>query len=120
MPPSRARVANAEEGRVRALAHHQPGWARCAIYNTTYRRTGTLWDSRYQSSLIQAKTYEFTCMRCIELNPVRAAMLDDPAHYRWTSYRSNGLGQDYALLTPDPLYLDLEAIDKERQVADRA
>ncbi len=44
--------------------------------NTTYRRTGTLWDSRYKSSLIQAETYLLACMRYIELNPVRAAMVD--------------------------------------------
>jgi putative transposase len=41
--------------------------------NTTYRRTGTLWDSRYKSSLIQAETYLLSCQRYIELNPVRAA-----------------------------------------------
>ena len=61
--------------------------------NTTYRRTGTLWDRRYKSSLIQAETYLLSCQRYIELNPVRAAMVDDPAHYRWTSYRHNALGQ---------------------------
>ena len=60
--------------------------------NTTYRRTGTLWDSRYKSSLIQADTYLLTCQRYIELNPVRAAMVDDPAHYRWTSYRAQRPG----------------------------
>ena len=43
--------------------------------NTTYRRTGTLWDSRYKSSLIQAETYLLACQRYIELNPVRAATL---------------------------------------------
>lgn len=62
--------------------------------NRTYRRTGTLWDSRYKSSLIPADTYLLTCQRHIELNPVRAAMVEDPAHYRWSSYRANGLGQD--------------------------
>lgn len=50
--------------------------------NVTYRRTGTLWGSRYKSSLIQAETYLLSCQRYIELNPVRAAMVDDPAHYR--------------------------------------
>ncbi len=57
--------------------------------NKTYRRTGTLWDSRYKSSLIQAETYLLTCQRYIELNPVRAAMVYDPADYRWSSYRAN-------------------------------
>lgn len=70
--------------------------------NTTYRRTGTLWDSRYKSSLIQAETYLLDCMRYIELNPVRTAMVDDPAHYRWTSYRANGLGKAKRLSRPVP------------------
>ncbi len=48
--------------------------------NRTSRRTGTLWDSRYKSSLIDADGYLLACMRYIELNPVRAAMVDDPAH----------------------------------------
>ena len=50
--------------------------------NKTYRRTGTLWDSRYKSLLVQADDYLLRCQRYIELNPVRAAMADDPAHYR--------------------------------------
>ena len=48
--------------------------------NRTYRSTGTLWDSRYKSSLIQADTYLLSCQRYIELNPVRAAMVDNSAH----------------------------------------
>ena len=39
--------------------------------NKTYRRTGTLWDSRYKSSLVQADNYLLLCQRYIELNPVR-------------------------------------------------
>jgi len=88
--------------------------------NTTYRRTGTLWDSRYKSSLIQAETYLLTCMRYIELNPVRAAMVDDPAHYRWTSYRTNALGQASDLLVPHPIFLGLDHNDGARQEAYRA
>ena len=88
--------------------------------NRSHRRTGTLWDSRYKSSLIQAETYLLACQRYIELNPVRAAMVDDPAHYRWTSYRANALGQADARLTPHSLYLALGKSDKERQAAYRA
>jgi putative transposase len=88
--------------------------------NRTYRRTGTLWDSRYKSSLIDADSYLLSCMRYIELNPVRAAMVDDPAHYRWTSYRSNALGQVNERLTPHPLYLALGMTGKDRQSAYRA
>ena len=49
--------------------------------NTTDRRTGTLWDSRYKSSLIQTDTYLLCCQRYIELNPVRAEMMRDPGEY---------------------------------------
>lgn len=88
--------------------------------NRCYRRTGTLWDSRYKSSLIQPETYLLACQRYIELNPVRAAMVDDPAHYRWTSYRANGLGLADARLTPHPLYRALGRDDRERLTAYRA
>ena len=89
-------------------------------FNRTYRRTGTLWDSRCKSSSIQAETYLLSCQRYIELNPVRAAMVDDPAHYRWTSYRANALGQTDTRLTPHSLYLSLGTDDKQRQAAYRA
>jgi putative transposase len=88
--------------------------------NRSYRRTGTLWDSRYKSSLIQAETYLLACQRYVELNPVRAAMVEDPAHYRWSSYRANALGQADALLTVHPVYLALGRGPKERQGAYRA
>jgi putative transposase len=88
--------------------------------NTTYRHIGTSWGSRYKSSLIQAETYLLSCMRYIELNPVRAAMVDDPAHYGWTSYRANALGQPDTLLTSHPLYLGLGASDTARRGAYRS
>jgi REP-associated tyrosine transposase len=88
--------------------------------NRSYRRTGPLWDSRYKSSLVQAKTYLLACQRYIELNPVRAAMLEDPARYRWTSYRANALGQPDARLTRHALYRALGQDDKARQGAYRA
>ena len=87
--------------------------------NTLYRRTGTLWDSRYKSSVIQAETYLLRCQRYIELNPVRAGMVDDPAHYRWSSYRHNALGQPNRYLVPHPLYLGLGKDDRTRQAAYR-
>jgi putative transposase len=86
--------------------------------NRSYRRTGTLWDSRYKSSLIQAETYLLTWY--IELNPVRAAMVNDPAHYRRSSYRSNALGKADLRLTAHPLYEAMARGDKDRQAAYRA
>ncbi len=87
--------------------------------NRSYRRTGTLWDSRYKSSLIHAEEYLLKCQRYIELNPVRAAMVDDPVHYRWSSYRAHALGQADSRLTPHALYLALGATDEVRRQAYR-
>jgi putative transposase len=73
--------------------------------NRFYRRTGSLWEGRYKSSVVQAETYLLACHRYIELNPVRAAMVTDPGQYRWSSYRANGLGQADTRLTPHALYV---------------
>ncbi|HWR76235.1 MAG TPA: hypothetical protein VN283_03365 [Thiobacillus sp.] len=59
--------------------------------NRSYKRTGSLWEGRYKSSLIQAETYLLTCMRYIEPNHVRASMVQDPSQYRWSSYRTTVL-----------------------------
>ena len=87
--------------------------------NHTYGRTGTLWDSRYKSSLVQAETYLLLCQRYIELNPVRAGMVSHPDDYPWSSYRANGLGQGNAILSPHPLYLALAAHEAPRREAYR-
>ena len=87
--------------------------------NRSYRRTGSLWEGRYKSCVIQAETYLLACMRYIELNPVRAEMVDDPAHYRWSSYRHNGLGQADSRITPHPLFVALDRDAAARQAAYR-
>ena len=60
--------------------------------NHTYGRTGTLWEGRFKASLIHAEGYLLTCYRYIELNPVRAQMVEAPELYRWSSFRANALG----------------------------
>lgn len=60
--------------------------------NKTYGRTGTLWEGRHRASLIQSERYFLTCMRYIELNPVRAQMVARPDAYRWSSYGVNAWG----------------------------
>jgi putative transposase len=66
---------------------------------------------------VQAEAYLLLCQRYIELNPVRAGMVADPGHYRWSSYRANALGEPDALLTAHPLYLALGAYDDARRAA---
>ncbi|MDO9598384.1 MAG: transposase [Azoarcus sp.] len=82
--------------------------------NRTYRRSGTLWEGRFRSCLTQEETYLLSCMRYIELNPVRAAMVSHPGNFRWSSYRANAQGDEDRLITPHPVYTSLavEALDR--------
>lgn len=89
-------------------------------FNYTYARTGTLWEGRYRSTVIDAEAYLLTCMRYIELNPVRAGMVDHPADYSWSSHRRNALGHDDSLLTAHGIYRRLGRTDEERQLGYRA
>jgi len=56
----------------------------------TYRRSGTLFEGRFKSSLVDSECYPLTGMRYIELNPVRAGMVDNPGQYPWSSFRAHG------------------------------
>ncbi len=85
--------------------------------NHVYGRTGTLWDSRYKSSLVQAETYLLVCQRYIELNPVPAGIVADPGEYSWSSYRANALGETNPLLSPHPRYLSLGTDNACRRAA---
>ena len=76
-------------------------------FNHTYERTGTLWEGRYKASLIDSEHYLLLCMRYIELNPVRADMVEHPSEYPWSSYRYNGLNQFDPLVSPHHEYQQL-------------
>ena len=88
-------------------------------FNHTYQRTGTLWEGRFRSCLVQSEHYLLSLYRYIELNPVRAGMVDDPAEYNWSSYGCNALGVKTKLQTPHKEYLRLGKNKKERQAAYR-
>ena len=75
--------------------------------NFTYGSSGTIWEGRYKASMIHDEEYLLTCMRYIELNPVRADMVKSPGAYRWSSYRVNARGLESQLIRPHPLYLAL-------------
>ena len=88
-------------------------------FNCCYKRTGTLWEGRYKSCLVQAEDYLLQLYRYIELNPVRAKMIEDPADYHWSSYQVNGLGKESELCTPHPIYIALHSniINARRPIA---
>ncbi len=75
--------------------------------NRRYNRTGSLWEGRFKASLIDSEAYLLTCMRYIEMNPVRARMVVHPGDYRWSSYGVNAMGKPNNMLTSHPLYLSL-------------
>ena len=76
-------------------------------FNLRHRRSGTLWEGRYRSALIQAERYLLACMVYIDLNPVRAGMVADPADYPWSSYLHYVGRRSDKLITPHPLYWEL-------------
>ena len=89
-------------------------------FNNRYKRTGTLWEGRYKATLIDSEQYLLTCMRYIELNPVRAQnMAEHPADYPWSSYHCNALGKHNPVITSRREYQRLGATEQDRQAAYR-
>jgi putative transposase len=76
-------------------------------FNRRYERTGGLFEGRYRSLVIDSERYWFTCMRYVELNPVRAGVVTRPEDYRWSSYRRHGLGALDDLIVPHQMYVAL-------------
>jgi putative transposase len=85
--------------------------------NRSYRRSGTLWEGRFRSSIVQETGYFLRCHRYIELNPERANMVSHPRDYRWSSFAANAGLASSKLLTPHSEYLALGRNDNERGAA---
>jgi len=83
--------------------------------NRTYQRSGTLWEGRFRSCFASEDNYVLACYRYIELNPVRAKLVEHPAEYRWSSYRFNAQSEASRLLTPHQLFESLGISDDERK-----
>lgn len=88
-------------------------------FNRRHGRTGTLWEGRFRSCLVECERYLLICQRYIELNPVRANMANDPEQYPWSSYRANASGVDDPVVTPHLVYVGLGTHDAERRAAYR-
>jgi putative transposase len=86
-------------------------------FNDLQGRTGTLWEGRYKSNLIQSERYLLACMIYIDLNPVRAGLVADPKDYPWSSHGHYvGLRSD-RLVVPHPLVWQLGNTPFAREVA---
>jgi putative transposase len=86
-------------------------------FNRQHNRTGTLWEGRFRSCIVESARYVLACQRYIELNPVRARIADQPLAYRWSSHAASlGLRAD-PFLSPHPDLLALAADSDGRRAA---
>lgn len=94
---------------------------RCYVpyVNYTYGTSGSIWEGRFKASLIQDEAYLLTCMRYIELNPVRARMVTTPDEHPWSSFAANACGEASDLVEPHPVYRALGAAPDQRRGAYR-
>ena len=86
-------------------------------FNDRQKRTGTLWEGRFKSSLIESERYLLACMAYIDLNPVRAGMVQQPGNYRWSGYAHHTGQRAEPWLTPHPLYWELGNTPFAREIA---
>ena len=84
------------------------------LMNIRWSRTGTLFEGRFWSSPVDSQAYLLTCMRYVELNPVRAGIVRHAKEYGWSSYRENASGNPRGLLTPHSQYQRLGVTPEER------
>ena len=105
-------TSNIEGGISKMIQHVGASYVR--YFNKRYQRSGTLWEGRFKSCLIDAEDYFLVCQRYIELNPVRAEMVIDPGHYSWSSYRANALGERCDITSPHDIYNWLGASPEAR------
>ncbi|WP_344765140.1 transposase [Actimicrobium antarcticum] len=89
-------------------------------FNRKYERVGGLYQGRFKATLIDAEPYFMSCCRYIELNPVRAGMVADPADFPWSSYAHHVGTQSNPLITDHALYWSLGNTPFQREAAYRA
>jgi putative transposase len=87
--------------------------------NREYRRTGTLWEGRYKSTILDSESYVLVCHRYVECNPIRAKVVSRSEDYPWSSYRHNALGTKDLLLRDHATYTALGATVATRRAAYR-
>ncbi|MEJ2405980.1 MAG: transposase [Candidatus Thiodiazotropha sp.] len=85
--------------------------------NVAYKRSGTLWEGRFKSSVVDVEHYLLTCYRYIELNPVRAGMTERPSEYPWSSARWHGFGLEDKIVRDHPIF---DALGSTREARSNA
>lgn len=86
-------------------------------FNDTQKRSGTLWEGRYKSTLIQTERYLLACMAYIDLNPVRAGLVTQARDYPWSSHGHYTGQRTDKLITPHALIWELGNTPFAREAA---
>lgn len=86
-----------------------------SYFNRRYGRTGTLWEGRFGSCLVDSSQYVLGCYRYVELNPVRAGMVSDALAYEWSSARINVGLENCNIVEPHVEYKALATSEAERR-----
>src|ERR1700741_1960547 len=89
-------------------------------FNSRHGRTGTLWEGRFRSCIAESAHYVLACYRYIELNPVRARMVSQPAGYPWSSYAANSGAHRDPHVAQHPEFAALAAETEARHCAYRS
>jgi putative transposase len=82
--------------------------------NRIYSRTGSLWEGRFRACAIDSESYLLRCQRYIELNPVRAQLVSDPAEWAWSSFRANTGSEPSLIIEPHETYMRIASDESER------
>jgi putative transposase len=102
-----------------ALLMRDLGRSYVPYFNRRHDRTGTLWEGRFRSCLVESARYVLACYRYIELNPVRAGMTAGPGTYPWSSHSANTAIAADALVKPHCEFLALGIEHQSRCAAYR-
>src|SRR3990167_9341964 len=84
-------------------------------YKYKYKHIGHFWQDRYKSIIISKDTYLLACGSYIELNPVRAKIVEDPKDYKWSSYHVYAYGKKDSVVDEHPIYRELSKDETERR-----
>ena len=103
-----------KEGRACTSLMRDLGQRYVQYFNRRHGRTGTLWEGRFRSCLVESAFYVLACYRYIELNPVRAGICARPGDYRWSSHLANAGTRPDPRLSAHPEYIALGATTETR------
>jgi putative transposase len=113
-------LASADRAESLAMIIQSMGRRYVSYFNYMYERTGTLWEGRYRSCLVETDRYFLACSRYIEMNPVRAGLVQAPCEHVWSSHRFSAFGHADDLVTPHEVYLGLSPDPSRRAAAYQA